>query len=126
MRTLTFNRIHKNGWLSWKLPGVAGAVFVDRRMLSADTLANPPQSIEVDIPGMVEPGADLTEAARLKAEKKAAMDTKKAERAAAAAAKAQARLAKLQAAAEKAQARANAVAAKTAPQTEGSGEAGTV
>jgi hypothetical protein len=118
MRTLQFNRVHKNGWLSWKLPGVPGAVFVDKRMLSAETLANPPQSIDVEVPGMVEPGVEATAAAEAKARKKAEADAKKAERAAATAAKAEARLKKLQDAAQKAQERAAAVAAKLAGSTE--------
>ena len=111
-RTLSFNRVHKNGWLSYKLQGVPGAVYVDRRMLSDETLASPPQTLEIEIPGMREPGAGVSEAAAAKAAKKAEADAKKAERAAAAAAKAQARLDKLQQAAQKAQERAAAVAAK--------------
>lgn len=114
MRTLTFNRTHKNGWLSYKLTGVPGAVYVDRRMLSAEALATPPATLDIDIPGMVEPGADVVSKNAEKAAKKAEADAKKAERATAAAAKATARLEKLQAAAQKAQERANAVAAKAA------------
>lgn len=114
MRTLKFNRVHKNGWLSWKLAGVAGAVFIDKRMLSPETLANPPQTLDIDVPGMVEAGADATEAERIKAEKKAEKDAAKAAKATAAAEKAAARLAKLQENAAKAQAKAEAVAAKVA------------
>lgn len=113
-RTLQFNRVHKNGWISYKLVGVAGAVFVDRRMLTPEALATPPQTIDVELPGMLEAGVGATEAAQAKASKKAEADAKKAERAAAQAAKAQARLEKLQAAAQKAQERAAQVAAKVA------------
>lgn len=122
---LTFNRIHKNGWLSWKLAGVPGALFVDRRMLSAETLANPPQTIDVEIPGLAQPGEGATEAQAAKLAKKQEMEAKKAERAQAAAAKAQARLAKLQESAAKAKAAAEAAQAKAsgqvAPATEGQG-----
>lgn len=114
MRTLKFNRVHKNGWLSYNMPGVAGAVYVDKRMLSAETLASPPQTIDVEVPGMVEPGADVTEAAAAKAAKKAENEAKKAEKAAAAAQKAQDRVAKLQEAANKAAARAAAAQARGA------------
>jgi hypothetical protein len=113
MKTLTFNRVHKNGWLSFKLPGVPGAVYVDKRMLSAETLASPPTSIEIEVPGMVEAGAGVSEAQAAKVAKKLEVEAKKAERAAAAAAKATARLEKLQAAAEKAQASAAAARAKS-------------
>ena len=115
LRSLQFNRIHKNGWLSWKLPGVAGALFIDKRMLDAETLANPPATLELDIPGMVEPGADVSEAQRIKAEKKAEREAAKAAKAEERAAKAQERLAKLQAQAAKAQERLNAAAASSQP-----------
>jgi len=111
-RTLSFNRTHKNGWVSYKQAGVPGAVYVDRRMLDAEAQASPAQSIEVEIPGMVEPGAGVSEAAAAKAAKKQEADAKKAERAKAAADKAQARLDKLQEAAKKAAERAAAQAAK--------------
>ncbi len=122
-RTLKFNRTHKNGWLSYKMDGVPGAVYVDKRMLSAESLATPPQTIDINIEGILEPGAGVTEAAAAKTAKKQEADTKKAERAKAAADKAQARLAKLQEQAKKAQDRANAVAAKAGAPAGVEGEA---
>lgn len=112
-KTLKFNRLHKNGWLSYRLPGVAGAVFIDRRMLSPETIENPPTTLDLDFPGMLEPGADASEKAAEKEAKRLEREQKKAERAAAAAEKAQARLAKLEEAKKKAEeaiarARANA------------------
>lgn len=115
-RTLTFNRLHKNGWYSYKVPGVAGALFVDSRMLTDNQKANMPQTLDVELEFQAE-GAGATDAQREKAEKKAAADAKKAERAAAQAAKAAAKLEKLQAAALKAQEKAAAVAAKVAAAT---------
>lgn len=112
-QTLTFNRQHKNGWLSWRLQGVRGAVFIDKRMLSPETLANPPQTINVEVPGMVEAGADVSEAQAAKLAKKQELETKKAERAQLAATKATARLEKLQQQAAKAQERAEAAKAKS-------------
>jgi len=114
MRTLQFNRSHKNGWISYKLTGVAGAVFIDGRMLTEEARNNPQPTIELEFAGMLEPGADATEAAAAKAAKKAEAEAKKAERVAAQTAKAAARLEKLQEAARKAQERADAVAAKAA------------
>jgi hypothetical protein len=120
---LAFNRAHKNGWISYKQTGVAGAVFIDRRMLSPEAQANPPQSINVEIEGLLPAGANATEASAAKAAKKQEADAKKAERAKAAADKAAARLQKLQDAANKAAAKAAAVAAKaggaTPPVAEG-------
>lgn len=113
MRTLQFNRVHKNGWLSYKLTGVPGAVYVDKRMLSADALATPPETIEIDVNGMVEPGADATAAAAAKAAKTAEREAAKLAKTQAAAEKATARLAKLQAAADAAKAKAEAAASKT-------------
>jgi len=114
MRNLTFNRLHKNGWFSYKINGVAGAVFIDGRMLTDAAKASMPSTLDVDLDGFVEAGANATEAQREKEEKKAARDASKAERAMAAAAKASSKLEKLQAAAAKAQERADAVAAKVA------------
>ena len=118
MSTLHFNRVHKNGWFSYKITGVPGAVFVDGRMLTEEGKANMPQTLELDLAGLKEPGADQTEAQRQRAAEKAERDAKKAERAAATAAKAQARLAKLQEAAQKAQERAAAAVAKAASEVE--------
>lgn len=112
MRTLNYNREHKNGWYSWKIPGVTGALFIDGRMLTDEGKANLPQVLSVEFDGFQEAGADQSEAARLKAEKKMEREAAKAAKVAASAAKAQARLDKLQAAAAKAQARAEAVLAK--------------
>lgn len=114
VRTLTFNRSHKNGWISYKLQGVPGAVFIDGKMLTDEGKASPQATLDLDVFGMREPGADQTEAARLKAEKKAEREVAKAARVEASAAKATAKLEKLQAAAAKAQAKAEAIAAKAA------------
>jgi hypothetical protein len=112
MRTLKFNRSHKNGWISYKLAGVPGSVFVDGRMLTEEGRANPNPTLDIEVNGMLEEGADASAAAAARAEKKAEAEAKKAERVAAQTAKAAARLEKLQEAAKKAQDRANAVAAK--------------
>lgn len=105
---LIFNRLHTNGWMSYRIPGVPGQVFVDKRMLTPEAVegvvANPPATIELDFPGFASPGADVTSKAAEKAAKKAELEQKKAERATAAAAKVQERLAKLQDQAAKAQA----------------------
>lgn len=116
MRTLTFNKLHKNGWVSYKLTGVPGAVFIDKRMLSAETLANLPTSIEVNVEGMVEPGADAVEKNAEKLAKQEAREKLKAEKASKAAEKATAKAEKAQAALAKAQAvidKARAAAGQT-------------
>ena len=112
MATLQFNKVHKNGWISYKQVGTAGAVFIDKRMVSAETLANPPATLEFDIPGLVAPGADATEKQVAAAAKKLAAEQAKAAKAEAAAAKATAKLEKLQATAAKAQAIVDAARAK--------------
>ncbi|MCG3774253.1 MAG: hypothetical protein JW395_1071 [Nitrospira sp.] len=114
MANLKFNRLHKNGWLSYKVPGVAGAVFIDKRTVTPEFLANPPAELNLDIDGLLPPGADASEAAAARAAKKAEREALKAEKATKAQATAAARLEKLQAAAAKAQAKADAVAKKAA------------
>jgi len=115
MKNLTFNRTHKNGWLSWKMAGVPGAVFIDKRMLTAEAQANPPATLEeVLANGLVEPGADVSEKAAAAQAKKLERETQRAEKAKVASEKAQARLAKLQETAAKAQERAAAAQAKAA------------
>jgi hypothetical protein len=114
MATLKFNRKHANGWVSYRIAGLKGSVFIDGKMLTDETKANPPQTMELDYP-FAAPGADASEAARLREEKKAARDAAKAERATKAAAKAQERLAKLQAAADRAAERARKAAGVNAP-----------
>lgn len=110
MLTLTFNRVHKNGWVSIKLPGVPGAVYIDKRMFSVDPASV--QSIQMEVPEFKAPGEGVSEAAAAKAAKKLELEQKKAEKAAASAAKAQARLEKLQAQADKAAAAAQKAQAK--------------
>lgn len=112
MRTVTFNKVHKNGWHSYRVLGQTGAIFVDGRLLSAEAQANPAQTINVDIPGLLEEGADAAAKAAEKAARVAEREGKKAEKAAAAAAKTKAKLEKLQAAAVKAQAIVDAAKAK--------------
>lgn len=114
MALLKFNRLHKNGWLSYKVPGVAGAVFIDKRTVTPEFLANPPAELDLAIDGLLPPGANASEAAAEKEAKRQARDAAKAERAAKAQEKAAARLQKLQEAAAKAQAKAEAVAKKAA------------
>lgn len=114
MQDLKFNRVHKNGWLSWRLPGVKGAVFIDKRMLTPEALANPPQTLEEALNQLVPAGVD-SGSNETDPEKLAAMQAKeeaKAAKAAAASTKANERLAKLQASAQKAQERAEAAKAK--------------
>lgn len=113
LKTLKFNRVHKNGWLSYTMAGVRGAVFVDKRMLDASALSAPPETLDIDIVGMVEPGADATEAATARDAKKLERERLKVEKAAKAAEKAQASLAKLQERAAAAQAKADAARAKS-------------
>lgn len=114
MPQFNFNKVHKNGWLSFKQIGTSGAVFIDGRMLTDEAKANPPASITVDGVEFVTPGADVTEKAAAAAAKKLAAEAARAEKAAAAAAKANARLEKLQASAAKAQAIVDAAKAKVA------------
>lgn len=117
MKSLSFHKVHKNGWLSYRLTGIPGAIYVDRRLLTADALATPPQTLSVDLEGLVEPGADATAKAAEKAQKAQEREAVKAEKASRAAEKAQSRLAKLQANADKAKAVAEAAAAKAAGAT---------
>jgi len=115
VRTLTLKTVQKTGTLVFKLPGVPGAVYVEGKMLEPGS--TPPQTLDIDVPGMREPGADASEAARLKTEKAAERDAAKAVKAEASIAKSQARLEKLQASAQKAADKAAAVAAKFASAT---------
>jgi hypothetical protein len=109
MQTLKFNRLHKNGWVSFKLAGVQGAVFVDRKMFEEGKIPTE-GTIEVNIPGLKAEGAGAVELDAEKAAAKLAKDTAKAEKAEASAKKAQERLEKLKAQVEK----ANAAVAKAA------------
>lgn len=111
MATLQFNRLHKNGWLSWKIAGVHGAVFIDKRMLPAEVLENPPAELTVDIQ-LVEPGAEATAKAAAMSAKKLEREQKRIQKAEAVAAKAAAKLQKLQETAAKAQAIVDAAKAK--------------
>lgn len=104
MAKLQFNKVHKNGWISYKQVGTAGAVFIDKRMLSAETLANPPAEIDFDSVPLVAPGADASAKSAEAAAKKQAREEARAAKAAASAEKAQARAAKAAAALAKAQA----------------------
>lgn len=120
MRTLSFNRVHKNGWVSFKLTGVPGAIYVDRRMFVDGQIPGEGSSIQVEISGLKEPGADATAVDAAKAAARVQKEAARAEKSAAAAEKAQARLKKLQdqatkaaAAVEAARNRANAPAAET-------------
>ena len=114
MKTLNFNKVHKNGWISYKLAGVPGAVFIDKRHLTAEAVANPPATLEEALNFLVEPGADASAAAAEKTAKQIEREAAKAAKAEASAAKATARLEKLQASAAAAQARADAARAKAA------------
>jgi predicted ribosome quality control (RQC) complex YloA/Tae2 family protein len=111
MATLGFNRLHKNGWVSFKLPGVPGAVFIDKRMFEGDV----PTSGSITVEGVTlkAPGAGATEADAEKQKARLEKEAKKAEKAAAAAQKAQDRLKKLQEQAEKAKAAVEAAKAKS-------------
>jgi len=102
MRTVKFNRIHKNGWISYKVPGVPGAIFIDKRTVTPEFLAAPPATIDVEFEGLLPEGAGVSELQAAKNAKKQEAEQKKAERAKLAAEKAEARLAKLKASAEKA------------------------
>lgn len=113
-RTLKFNRSHKNGWFSYKITGVPGAIFVDGRMLTDEQKAAMPDTLTVDLDGLKEEGADQTEAQKEREAKRAEREAAKAAKAEAAQAKAAARLEKLQAAAAKAQEKAAAAVAKSA------------
>lgn len=115
MATLKFNKVHKNGWISYKQTGTPGAVFIDKRMLSAEAQAAPAETIEVEITGLVAPGADASAKDAEKEAKKAAKEAEKAAKAQAAQEKAAAKLVKLQEAATKAAERAAALAAKANP-----------
>jgi len=112
---LSFNRVHKNGWVSFKMPGVPGAVYIDKRMFVDGQIPAAGSSIQLEVAGLKEPGADATAADAAKAEAKLKKEAEKAAKAAAAAEKAQARLVKLQEAAAKASAAVEK--AKAAPST---------
>ncbi len=118
MATLTFNKVHTNGWLSYRIAGVPGAVFVDKRMFTPESvdgiMANPPATIEMNDFNFAQPGADATAKAAEKAAKIAEREAKKIERANASAAKAQAKLEKLQETARKAQETVDKARAKAA------------
>jgi hypothetical protein len=113
MATLQFNKVHKNGWISYRQVGTTGAVFIDRRMVEPSFSENPPATIEVDLP-FVAPGADATARAAEKSEKAQAREAAKAAKAEANAQKQADRLAKLQAKADAAAARAAAAAERAA------------
>lgn len=112
MKTLTFNKIHKNGWISYKLAGQSGAVFIDKRLFTADALATPPATLEEALNSLVEPGADASAAQAEKTAKQIEREAAKALKAEATAKKATERLEKLQASAAAAQARADAARLK--------------
>mgnify|MGYP001620057224 FL=1 len=113
MATLTFNKSHKNGWVSYRIAGLTGAVFIDGRMITPDAKATPPATLEVSGIDFLTPGAGASEKSAAAAAKKLAAEQAKAVKAAASAEKANARLAKLTAAAVKAQGIVDAARAKT-------------
>lgn len=115
MATVNFIRVAKNGWYTFRIPGVPGSLYIDGRMVTAEAKESGvyPTTLELDFP-LVAPGADASEKARLAAEKKAAADLAKTEKALKAAEKANAKLAKLQETAAKAQAIVDAAKAKVA------------
>jgi len=112
MANLNFNKVHKNGWISYRQVGTTGAVFIDRRMLTPEAVENPPATLEEALACIVPPGADASAKAAEKTAKQMEREAAKAAKAAGAIEKANARLAKLQAAADAARARAEAAAAK--------------
>lgn len=118
---LKFNRFHKNGWVSFRVPGVPGAVFVDKKHLTADQLAAITPESEIEIEGLqfAEPKAGATELDAARAAKKAEKEAAAAAKAQAKAEKASAQLAKLQERQKKAEeALAKARAKSTAPAVE--------
>lgn len=127
MHVANFNKFHKNGWISYKIQGSAGAVMIDRRQLRADfPYEAPPATLSEALEFLVEPNQDalLREQARAeraqaraarqqaRVEKAQAREAAKAARAAALLERTNARLARLQAKAEAAMARAEAALAK--------------
>lgn len=121
MATLKFNRKHANGWVSYRIAGLKGSVFIDGKMLTDETKANPPATIELDYP-FATPGPDASEAAAAKEAARAEREAKKAERTRLQAEKAAERVAKLQAAADRAAERARKAAGVSAPATESAAE----
>lgn len=123
MQTLTFNRLHKNGWVSFKLTGVPGAVYIDKRMFVDGQIPVAGSTISVEIAGLKEEGADATAVSAEKAAAKLAKEAERAAKSAAAAEKAQARLVKLQEQAAKAAAAVEAAKNKSgAPAAEQTGD----
>lgn len=123
MRNLTFNRLHKNGWVSFKLAGVPGAVYIDKRMFVDGQVPAAGSTIELEVAGLKEPGADATAVDAAKAQAKLEKEAAKAQKAAAAAEKAQARLVKLQEQAQKATAAVEKAKAAQGSNAETTGDA---
>jgi hypothetical protein len=116
---LKFNRLHKNGWVSFRIAGVPGAVFVDKKMLTPEQLASLGEGSEIEVNGLqfAEAKAGAQELDTAKAQAKAEKEAAKAAKAATVAAKAAEKLAKLEerkAKAEAALAKAQAAAAAPA------------
>jgi hypothetical protein len=120
---LTFNRVHKNGWVSFKLAGVPGAVYIDKRMFVDGQIPAAGSTIELTVAGLKEPGADATEVDAAKAKARLEKEAAKATKAAAAAEKAQARLVKLQEQAAKASAAVEKAKAVSGSNAESTGDA---
>ncbi len=104
MNRLTFNRLHRNGWVSFKLQGVPGAVYVDRRMFAEGQIPVEGSTISLDVAGLAEPGADAKTLSAEKAAEKLVKEQARAEKSQASAVKAAERLEKLKAQVEKANA----------------------
>lgn len=110
---LKYNRLHKNGWVSFKIAGVAGAVFIDKRMFEGE-LPGEGSTIQVEGVTFKPAGAGATEQDAAKVAAKLEKENQRAVKAAAAAEKAQARLAKLQEQSDRATKAVEAAKAKAA------------
>lgn len=115
MATANFNKVHKNGSVSYRVVGSTGAVYIAKTQLRPEfPFDNPPATLDEALGFLVEPGAGATERAAEKSAKQIEREAAKVAKAAQSAEKAQARLIKLQAAADTARARAEAAVAKAA------------
>lgn len=113
MQVSNFNKVHKNGSVSYRVAGTSGAVYIAKSQLRADfPVDNPPATLEEALSFLVAPGADATAKSAEKLEAARVRDEAKLAKATAAIEKSNARLVKLQDQATAAAARAAAALAK--------------
>ena len=113
MTASVFNKVHKNGSVSYRVPGTTGAIYIAKSQLSAEFPTDtPPNTLDEALAFLVAPGADATEKSQEREAKRVEREAAKVAKAESAMVKAQERIAALQAKADAARERAEAAAAK--------------